>query len=75
VIVITSNLPPIDLLGHIHDGFYLHLTHLRGLSKFTLIEGLSDAKNNLEACIDRGACLSSYQIRSFMEESTTLGMT
>ena len=62
----TSTIPAIDLLPTSQRGLLPAL--LRGLSKFKLFESHSDAKNNLEACIERGACLSSYQFRSFMEE-------
>ena len=66
---------PIGLLGHIYDGFQLCFTYFSGFSGFTLFKSLSDAENSLEACVERGACFSSYHFRGFVEKCTTFGVT
>ena len=66
---------PIGLLGHIYDGFQLCFTNFSCFSRFTLFKGLSDAENNLEACVERGACFDRYHIRGFEEKCTTFGVT
>lgn len=74
-IAMAKCLLPIGLLGHIYDGFQLCFTYCSCFSRFTLFKGLSDAENNLEACVERGACFSSYDFWGFVEKSTTFGVT